>query len=164
MELVKYVHNGKDVAHDVHFWQSRIVARYGSDDEPKKSFISAWRDLQEYASGLAGITVAIKKIQWNRKENSETTLKIECQAAAQNGDYMKVHLPGIGYRKTLEEQGDGMFKKLVEAIKPCGIDRDFMQAILRLEKELGEYVRSGSSQLEFSFAQEDEKQLREAVQ
>ncbi len=157
MKINKYTRYGKDVDHDVHYSEvvqgREVVGRYGSDDEPSDRLQRAFDDMTDLCSQIAGKPVMIRRIQWSRGDNSKTESTVEAVMSAGRGSStMKVQLPKFGYKKGFET--DPVTGQMHKALIPINIEVQEIEIITELEAALVQYVKDGSGQLEFAFAED----------
>lgn len=166
MKINKYTRYGRDIDHDVHYSEvlngHEVIGRFGSDDEPSDRLDSAFSDMTELCSGIAGKPVMIRRIEWSRGKNDKTELTVEAvMGAARSGATMKVQLPKFGYAKGLET--NPMTGEMYKALVPINIEHSEIEIITELEAALVQYVSDGSGQLQFSFGEEFEEQQNEKI-
>lgn len=151
MKIKRYIRNGSEVLHDVHYSSHRRVCRFGSDEEPPAGYGKAYRELCRIATELSGVECRVDKISWTRKDG-ETRIRVDLSGGDSRGGTMKIVLADFGYneRARLVSTGDDF----EENLEPVRINADEMEAFIAFERVLETYVQTGSGQLTFAWDQE----------
>lgn len=161
MQITKYVHNGKDISHDVHYIADHKYCRYGSDEEPKERLKKAYNEVLEMVAEITGLYPQVDRLSWSRNEKREVTVKIEFTTFTKIGTHMKAEIKG-GYNLVHVE--DPVTRELERKWVPAkGLEENHMQTIFELEKALAEYVRDGAGQMEFDFENQREQEVDQKI-